>query len=88
MSKVIANKPNLPNQEQTNTAQKHWLNRLKGWGKELAIFAVIFFGITAWQTKDMLGTDGSVEIAAAVTMTVLKLCKRLLKSKNYLCPFY
>jgi thiol-disulfide isomerase/thioredoxin len=39
---------------------------LKGWGKELAIFAVIFFGITAWQTKDMLGTDGSVEAAAAV----------------------
>jgi thiol-disulfide isomerase/thioredoxin len=66
MSKVIVNKPNLSAPVQIENAQPSLFSKLKGWSKELAIFAVIFFGITAWQTKDMLGTDGSVEVAATV----------------------
>lgn len=31
----------------------------KKWSKELALFVVLFAGITWWQTKDMLAADGS-----------------------------
>lgn len=66
MSKVIVNKPNVAKPVQMKENSSGMLSKLKGWGRELAIVAVVFFGITAWQTKDMLGTDGSVQVAATI----------------------
>ena len=53
-----------------NCWQHRFSTKLRGWCKELLIFAVIFIGIIAWQQKDMLSADGSVEIPNAEFVSI------------------
>lgn len=66
MTKVIADKSQVPTDSKVVSKKQLVLNKLKGFGKELVVIAIIFFGITVWQTRDMLATDGSVQIDATV----------------------
>jgi thiol-disulfide isomerase/thioredoxin len=71
MSNPIINNPDVFKELPTDENSKGVAQKLKGWAKELTIFAVIFFGIMAWQTKDMLNTDGSVSVDATVLPTLV-----------------
>ncbi|TDF41401.1 TlpA family protein disulfide reductase [Alteromonadaceae bacterium M269] len=64
MSKVVVDNSFKP--KILSTKSFFSFRNLRSLSKELIIFAVIFFAIMAWQTRDMLATDGSVQISQKV----------------------
>lgn len=59
MSKIV---PKELSNSDVNSKKVGWTERLKRFVKEFTFFALVFTGITIWQTWDMLSTDGSVQI--------------------------
>ena len=66
MPKISVKSFSEPNESIADKKPNNTIQYIKSWTKELVVFAVIFFGIMAWQTRDMLNTDGSVEIGTTV----------------------
>ncbi|MBO1256212.1 TlpA family protein disulfide reductase [Alteromonas sp. 5E99-2] len=51
----------------TQPASTPWYKcALTSWVRDIAVVLVIFFGISAWQTKDMLKADGTVQVDTIV----------------------